>query len=208
MLWRWPPARLPGPWGHPQATDFVAHLQQAYHCLPGMQCYDWVMDNLNTHWSLDVCRLVARWCKVPFGPTSSKPTATPAFLPSAPPSCLSFHPETCSCSIKPSYSLACCTVAFWPVQFYQRQGLCTPLSAFATIPSRPSVPLTYREPLVRDTPFSHTTSAASGRACFSPRPKPLRDYSMRQALPRSCVLINLHLYYRRSGLLLEFRQPV
>jgi len=54
------------------ATDFVAHLKQAYHCWPGMQHYDWVMDNLNTHWSLDVCRLVARWCKVPFEPHKLK----------------------------------------------------------------------------------------------------------------------------------------
>ena len=33
--------------------------------LPAMQRYDWVVDNLNTHWSLEVCRLVAQWCKVP-----------------------------------------------------------------------------------------------------------------------------------------------
>ena len=33
-----------------------------------MKRYDWVMDNLNTHWSLAVCRLVARWCRVPFEP--------------------------------------------------------------------------------------------------------------------------------------------
>jgi DDE superfamily endonuclease len=32
----------------------------------------WVMDNLNTHWSLDVCRVVARWCKVPFEPDKLK----------------------------------------------------------------------------------------------------------------------------------------
>ena len=30
-----------------------------------MQRYDWVVDNLHTHWSLDVCRLVAQWCGVP-----------------------------------------------------------------------------------------------------------------------------------------------
>ena len=55
-----------------KATDFVAHLKEAYHRLPGMQRYDWVMDNLNTHWSLDVCRLVARWCKLPFEPHALK----------------------------------------------------------------------------------------------------------------------------------------
>jgi hypothetical protein len=37
-----------------------------------MEWYDWVMDNLNTHWSLDVCRLVARWCQVPFEPEKLK----------------------------------------------------------------------------------------------------------------------------------------
>ena len=37
-----------------KATDFVAHLKQAYQNLPRMTRYDWVMDNLNTHWSLDV----------------------------------------------------------------------------------------------------------------------------------------------------------
>src|SRR4029453_8589777 len=28
--------------------------------------YDWVVDNLNTHWSLEVCRLVAQGGHVPF----------------------------------------------------------------------------------------------------------------------------------------------
>ena len=54
------------------AADFVTHLTQAYHRWPTMQRYDWVLDNLNTHWSLDVCRLVARWCKVPFEPHQLK----------------------------------------------------------------------------------------------------------------------------------------
>ncbi len=54
------------------ATDFVAHLQQAYQRLPRMRRYDWVLDNFNTHWSLDVCRLVARWCQVPFEPHKLK----------------------------------------------------------------------------------------------------------------------------------------
>jgi hypothetical protein len=50
------------------AADCVAHLQQAYQRLPRMTRYDWVLDNFNTHWSLDVCRWVARWCQVPFAP--------------------------------------------------------------------------------------------------------------------------------------------
>ena len=51
-----------------KATDCVAHLQQASQRLPRMTRYDWVMDNLHTHWSLDVCHVVARWCKGPCEP--------------------------------------------------------------------------------------------------------------------------------------------
>jgi hypothetical protein len=50
------------------ATDFVTHLKQAYQRLPRMHHYEWILDNLNTHWSLDVCGLVARWGTVPFAP--------------------------------------------------------------------------------------------------------------------------------------------
>jgi DDE superfamily endonuclease len=55
-----------------KATDFVVHLQRAYQTLPHMERYDWVMDNFNTHWSLDVCRLVARWGTGPFEPAKLK----------------------------------------------------------------------------------------------------------------------------------------
>jgi hypothetical protein len=47
------------------SADFATHLTNVVHQLPEMQRYDWVVDNLNTHWSLDVCRLVAQWCGVP-----------------------------------------------------------------------------------------------------------------------------------------------
>src|SRR4029450_4282484 len=40
-------------------ADWAAHLAHVVHQLPAMQRYDWVVDNLNTHWSLDVGRLVA-----------------------------------------------------------------------------------------------------------------------------------------------------
>jgi DDE superfamily endonuclease len=47
------------------SADFATPLASVVHQLPEMQRYDWVVDNLNTHWSLDVCRLVAQWCGVP-----------------------------------------------------------------------------------------------------------------------------------------------
>ena len=49
-------------------ADWAAHLTHVVHQLPAMQRYDWVVDNLNTHWSVDVCRLVAAWCALPFVP--------------------------------------------------------------------------------------------------------------------------------------------
>jgi hypothetical protein len=48
------------------SVDFAAHLTNVVTQLPKMTRYDWVVDNLNTHWSLDVCRVVAQWCQVPF----------------------------------------------------------------------------------------------------------------------------------------------
>jgi hypothetical protein len=47
------------------SPDFVAPLAHVVQQLPTMNRYDWVVDNLNTHWRLDLCRLVAQGCTVP-----------------------------------------------------------------------------------------------------------------------------------------------
>ena len=47
------------------SLDWVAHLRHVRQQYPDAPGYDWVVDNLNTHWSLEVCRLVAQWCAVP-----------------------------------------------------------------------------------------------------------------------------------------------
>ena len=47
------------------SADFATHLATVVQQLPAMQRYDWVVDNLNTHWSIDVCRLVAQWARCP-----------------------------------------------------------------------------------------------------------------------------------------------
>jgi hypothetical protein len=44
------------------SQDWARHLGHVRQQFPDMRQYHWVVDNLNTHWSLDVCRLVARWC--------------------------------------------------------------------------------------------------------------------------------------------------
>jgi len=54
------------------SQDFAAHLDHARARFPEMERYDWVLDNLNTHWSLDVCRLVAGWCNLEFHPKTLK----------------------------------------------------------------------------------------------------------------------------------------
>lgn len=41
--------------------DWVAHLRHVVQRYPEQRKYHWVVDNLNTHWHLEVCRQVARW---------------------------------------------------------------------------------------------------------------------------------------------------
>ena len=161
------------------ATDFVAHLTQAYHCWPGMQRYDWVMDNLNTHWSLDVCRLVARWCKVPFEPHKlTTGTQRRAFLTD--PS----HRHVFHFTPKHGSWLNQAELFFGVLHrrflahgsFPSAKDFARRLERFLQdYNARHAHPYrwTYTgAPLVRDTPFSRTRrQQRQGRACFSLRPK-------------------------------------
>ena len=72
------------------STDGAGHLAQVVQQLPDRQRYAWVVDHLHTHWSVDVCRLVARWCALPLPPKTrqggaqrraflSDPTPPPGF---------------------------------------------------------------------------------------------------------------------------------
>jgi DDE superfamily endonuclease len=45
-----------------KAVDWTAHLRHVAGQFPNMNRYDWIVDNLNTHWSLEVCLLVAQLC--------------------------------------------------------------------------------------------------------------------------------------------------
>jgi transposase len=162
-----------------KAPDFVAHLKRAYQRLPRMKRYDWVMDNLNTHWSLEVCRLVARWCGVPFEPHKlQKGPQRRAFL-SDPSHRHVFHftPKHGSWlnqaelffGVLPRRFLA--RGSFTSIKDFERrlERFLKDYNARHAHPYR----WTYRgEPLVRDTPFSRTRhQQRHGRACFSPRPK-------------------------------------
>jgi hypothetical protein len=48
------------------SVDFAAHLAHVALQFPDHQRFHWVLDNLNTHWSLDVCELMARLNSLPF----------------------------------------------------------------------------------------------------------------------------------------------
>jgi len=162
-----------------KASDFVAHLKQACQHLPQMKRYDWVMDNLNTHWSLDVCRLVARWCQIPFEPDKlQKGVQRRAFL--SDPS----HRHVFHFTPKHGSWLNQAELFFGVLQRrFLARGSFSSIKDFERrlerylkdYNARHAHPYrwTYTgEPLVRDTPFSRTRrQQRHGRACFSPRPK-------------------------------------
>lgn len=161
------------------ATDFVTHLQQAYQRLPRMERYDWVMDNLNTHWSLEVCRLVARWCAIPFAPHMlKKGPQRRAFL------CDPSHRHVFHFTPKHGSWLNQAELffgvlhrrllargSFSSAKDFERR-LERFLREYNTRHAHPYRWTYTGEPLVRDTPFSRTRrQQQQGRACFSPRPK-------------------------------------
>jgi len=162
-----------------KATDFVAHLKRAYQHLPRMKRYDWVMDNLNTHWSLDVCRLVARWCKLPFEPEKLKKGVQRRAFLSDPSHHHIFHftPKHGSWLNQAELFFGVlqrrflARGSFSSLKDFERR-LERYLKAYNACHAHPYRWTYTGEPLVRDTPFSRTRrQQRHGRACFSPRPK-------------------------------------
>lgn len=162
-----------------KTPDFVAHLKHARHTFPEMQQYDWVMDNLNTHWSLEVCELVAGWCEIPFDPETLKQGADRRAFLTDPEHRHVFH-------FTPKHGSWLNQVElFFGVlvrQFLQRGSFrsCEEFEArlvhfLEDYDAHHAHPYRWTftgEPLIRDTPFSRTRRQHQhGRAYFSPRPK-------------------------------------
>ena len=170
VLWHLGPTRT--------SADFAAHLADVRQQLPAMACYDWVVDNLKTHWSLDVCELVAAWCALPCVPKAlQRGEQRRAFL-SDPTQTHGFH-----CT--PTHGAWLNQVERWlsvlARRFLQRGDFSSPedfdtrlmdyLDVYNTHHAHPYRWTYTGQPLVRATPFSQTRrQQRQGRAWFSPRP--------------------------------------
>lgn len=161
------------------SEDFAAHLGTACKQFPEMDRYDWILDNLNTHWSLDVCRVVAQWCDVPFVEKQLQRGADRRAFLTDPSHKHVFH-------FTPKHGSWLNQVELWfgvlerrflrrgefrsPEEFEQRlRSFLDDYNACYAHPYR----WTYTgDPLVRDTPFSRTRRQQQhGRVWFNRRPK-------------------------------------
>jgi len=162
-----------------KSPDFVAPLQHVSHRFPRRKRSDWIMDHLHTPWSLEVCRLVARWCQ---GPCEPKPLPREAERRA----CLGDPTHRPVWHFTPKHGSwlkqAARFFGVWPRRVLARGSLTSRAAFDAQWPrfledsnARDAHPYRWTstgEPLVRDTPCSRTRrQPCHGRAYFSPRPK-------------------------------------
>jgi hypothetical protein len=191
VLWNCGPTRT--------SADFVAHLCAVVAQLPPMTRYDWVLDNLNTHWSLEVCRLLAAWCGVPFVATDLACGAQRRAFLRDPTHRHVFHFTPTHGSWLNQVELWFSVLArrflkrgdFRSAEDFERQ-LCAYVEGYNTYEAHPYRWTYTGQPLVRATPFSQTRrQQRQGRAWFSPRPPrfarvlyPPRPYKRKRTTPQ------------------------
>jgi len=161
------------------SADWAAHLAHVGHQLPTMLRDDWGVDNLNTHWSREVCRLVAQWCAVPSLPqTLPRGVQRRAFLSDP------THQHVCH--FTPTHGSWLNQVEWWfrvlARRFLTRGDfdsahdfatrLWDSLEGSNTPHAHPYRWTSTGQPWVRATPFSQTRrQQCQGRAWFRPRPQ-------------------------------------
>lgn len=159
--------------------DFAAHMAKVAERFAEMERFDWILDNLNTHWSLPVCQLVAELSDVPFVPGELRTGEERRAFLTDPSHKHVFH-------FTPKHGSWLNQVELWFGVLARR------FLARGNFPSAEDFENRFRQflddynlnwahpyrwtytgqPLVRDTPFNKTRRQQKrGRACFSPRPK-------------------------------------
>jgi transposase len=177
------------------SRDFAAHLAHVAGQFPDYRRFHWVLDNLNTHWSLDVCELLARRNGLPFHKKDLRTGVQRRAFLTDPEHKHVFH-------FTPKHGSWLNQVELWfstlarrflkRGDFASAEDFCTRLRAYLNDhnahrahPYR----WTYTgQPLVRATPFSQTRRQQRfGRAWFGTRPQqfhqsiyPPRPYQRRQ----------------------------
>jgi transposase len=162
------------------SLDFAAHLAHVASQFPDHKRFHWVLDNLNTHWSLDVCELMARLNGLPFRPRDlSDGTQRRAFLTN-PEHNHVFH-------FTPKHGSWLNQVELWFSTLARRwlkrgdfasaeefvARLTTYLDDHNAHRAHPYRWTYTGQPLVRATPFSQTRrQQRAGRAWFGVRPQP------------------------------------
>jgi transposase len=160
------------------SKDFAAHVAHVARQFPDMERFDWVVDQLNTHWSLELCRRVAEWSGVEFvGGQLRRGVQRRAFL-SDPTHKHVFHFLPVHGSWLNQVELWFSVLArrwlkrgdFASIEVFEAE-LREYLDAYNAHHAHPYRWTYAGEPLVRGTPFSQTRrQQRHGRAWFSPRP--------------------------------------
>ena len=161
------------------SRDFAAHLLHVLEELPGWERITWVLDNLNTHWSLEVCEILAAINGLSFHPRSlRRGEQRRAFL--------SDPEHRFRLVYTPVHGSWLNQVELWfsvlARRFLKRGDfasaaefearLRTYLDDYNAHHAHPYRWTSTGEPLVRSTPFSQTRrQERRGRAWFSLRPK-------------------------------------
>ena len=160
------------------SDDFAAHMAKVAERFAEMERFDWILDNLNTHWSLPVCQLVAELSDVPFVPRELRTGKERRAFLTDPSHKHVFH-------FTPKHGSWLNQVELWfgvlARRFLARGNFCSAedfesrfrqfLDDYNLNWAHPYRWTYTGQPLVRDTPFSKTRRQQKrGRACFSPRP--------------------------------------